>query len=75
VALELDTDDQARADADSRSQLAAGPAPGQGGTFPERFTLGKVVADGTLLTLDLEPVDGTAVLSDLSDGPVLFASC
>lgn len=75
VAMELDTDDQARADADSRSQLAAGPAPGQGGTFPERFTLGKVVADGTLLTLDLEPVDGTAVLSDLSDGPVLFASC
>lgn len=75
VAMELDSDDQARADADSRSELAAGPAPGQGGTFPERFTLGKVVAEGTLLTLDLTPVDGTAVLSDLSDGPVLFAAC
>lgn len=75
VALGLDSEEQARADADSRSALAAGPAPGQGGTFPERFTLGKVAAEGTLLTLDLDPVDGTGVLSDLSDGPVLFASC
>ncbi|HWJ11104.1 MAG TPA: hypothetical protein VNS46_17120 [Nocardioides sp.] len=75
VALVLDDDGQARADADSRSRLAAGPAPGQGGTFPERFELGKVVADGKVVTMELAPVDDSPVLSDLSTGPVLFASC
>lgn len=75
VALTFEHDDQARADADSRSQLAAGPAPGQGGTFPERFRLGKVTADGTLVTMALQPREGQSVLSDLSDGPLLFATC
>lgn len=75
VALVLDSDDQARADADSRSRLAAGPAPGQGGTFPERFRLGKVSADGTVVTMELAPVDDSPVLSDLTTGPVLFAAC
>lgn len=75
VAFGLETDDQARADADSRSELAAGAAPGQGGTFPERFRLGPVTADGRVVTMDLKPVDESPVLSDLSNGPVLFASC
>lgn len=75
VAMAFETDEQARADADSRSTLAAGPAPGQGGSFPERFALGKVVASGRVLTMALKPVEGTFVLSDLSHGPVLFATC
>jgi hypothetical protein len=75
LALSFETDDQARANADSRSALAAGPAPGQGGAFTDRFELGRVEADGTLLTLELDPVEGTFVLSDLSTGPVLFATC
>ena len=29
----------ARANADSRARLAAGPAPGQGGNFRDRFTI------------------------------------
>ncbi len=75
VAMAFESADQARADADSRSQLAAGPAPGQGGTFPDRFRLGKVVAKDRVLTMALQPVDGAFVLSDLSDGPLLFATC
>lgn len=75
VAMSFENEDQARTDADSRSKLAAGPAPGQGGTFPERFTLGKVAATGTTLTMELEPAEGTFVLSDLNKGPVLFATC
>lgn len=75
VAMAFETDEQARTDADSRSALAAGPAPGQGGAFPDRFSLGRVAADGTLLTLELEPVDGAFLLSDLNHGPVLFATC
>jgi hypothetical protein len=75
LALSFESDDQARANADSRAVLAAGPAPGQGGDFADRFTLGDVEADGTLLTMELAPVEGTFVLSDLSTGPVLFATC
>jgi hypothetical protein len=73
--LSFETEDQARTNADSRAELASGPAPGQGGDFAERFTLGEVVADGTVVTMDLDPVDGAPVLSDLSSGPVLFATC
>ncbi|TNM44103.1 hypothetical protein FHP29_05145 [Nocardioides albidus] len=75
VAMAFETDEQAREDADSRSKLAAGPAPGQGGSFPERFDLGRVVASGRVLTMAMTPVEGNFVLSDLSHGPVLFATC
>lgn len=75
LALSFESDDQARANADSRAVLAAGPAPGQGGAFADRFALGRVAADGDLLTMELEPVEGASVLSDLSTGPVLFATC
>ena len=75
VAMAFADHDQAVADADSRSRLAAGPAPGQGGDFADRFELGRVAADGSVVTLDLSPVDGSYVLSDLSTGPVLFATC
>ena len=75
VAMAFETEDQARRNADSRAKLAAGPAPGQGGDFSERFTLGPVTADGNVVTMQLEPVDDIPVLSDLSTGPVLFATC
>ena len=75
VAMAFENDDQARRNADSRSELASGPAPGQGGDFAERFTLGPVTADGSVLRMELEPVDDSPVLSDLSTGPVLFATC
>lgn len=75
LALAFENDDQARANADSRAVLAAGPAPGQGGDFSDRFTLGRVEADGRVMTMELETVEGSYVLSDLSNGPVLFATC
>jgi hypothetical protein len=75
VAMSFENDDQARRNADSRARLAAGPAPGQGGDFADRFDLGKVTADGRVVTMRLTPVEGSAVLSDLSNGPVLFATC
>jgi hypothetical protein len=73
--LSFETEEQARTNADTRATLASGPAPGQGGEFADRFTLGEVVADGTVVTMDLEPVEGAFVLSDLSSGPLLFATC
>ena len=75
VAMAFEDDDRARRNADSRAELAAGPAPGQGGDFPDRFDLGPVTADGRVVTMELTPVDDSSVLSDLSTGPVLFATC
>lgn len=75
VALAFESDDQAHRNADSRATLAAGPATGQGGDFAERFALGKVTADGRVVTMRLDPVEDSPVLSDLSTGPLLFATC
>jgi hypothetical protein len=75
VAMSFESDDQARQNADSRAALASGPAPGQGGDFADRFELGDVTADGRVVTMELQPVEGSYVLSDLSNGPVLFATC
>lgn len=75
VAMAFEDDDQAKTNADSRAVLAGGPAPGQGGDFTDRFAVDSATADGDLVTLDLTPTDGSYVLSDLSTGPVLFATC
>lgn len=75
VAMAFETEAQARTNADSRSRLAAGPAPGQGGAFPDVFELGEVTADGTVVVLPLHPRPGTYVMSDMATGPILFATC
>jgi hypothetical protein len=75
VVMAFETDEQARTNADTRAALAAGPAPGQGGEFADRFSVDSVSADGRLVTMELVPEDGAYVLSDLSTGPVLFATC
>lgn len=75
VALSFESDEQARSNADSRAALAAGPAPGQGGDFTDRFEVDAVSAEGAVVTLDLDPLEGQYVLSDLSTGPVVFATC
>ena len=75
VAMSFEDEDDARANADSRAALASGPAPGQGGDFSDRFDLGRVVAEGAVVTMELAPVEGEYILSDLTSGPVLFATC
>lgn len=75
VAMSFESHDQAVVNADSRAQLAGGPAVGQGGDFADRFDLGPVSADGDVVTMALRPVPDTYVLSDLSTGPLLFATC
>lgn len=75
VAMAFESHEQAVANADSRARLASGPAPGQGGSFTDRFRLGKVRAVGPLVTMALHPKPDAAILSDLGNGPVLFATC
>ena len=75
VSMAFESEANARIDADTRALLASGPAPGQGGEFTDRYALGPVTADGTVVRMELEPVQGTYLVSDLSTGPVLFATC
>ncbi len=75
VVLSFENDEQARTNADTRAALAAGPAPGQGGDFSDRFEVASTTAEGRDVVLDLVPKQGTYVLSDLSTGPLLFATC
>jgi len=75
VAMSFETADQARTNADTRATLAGGPAPGEGGVFTDLFEVGKVTAEDTVVTMELEPTDGGYVFSALKDGPVLFATC
>ena len=73
--LQVEDADDAPGDADARAQLAAGPAPGQGGDFSDRFSVEAAGSDGREIILDLRPQEGSYVLSDLTSGPVLFATC
>ncbi|HEX3932325.1 MAG TPA: hypothetical protein VHW64_16615 [Nocardioides sp.] len=75
VAFEFDGPDTARTNADTRAALARGPAPGQGGSFGERFGIDSVTARGSLVVMRLRPKPHASVLSDLSTGPLLFATC
>ncbi len=75
VAMHFETSDQASADLQPRVDLASGDAPGQGGSFTDRFRVTSGEADGHDVVLGLRLRHGQSVLSDLSTGPVLFATC
>jgi hypothetical protein len=75
VAMAFADHGQAVTNATTRAKLAAGDAPGQGGSFRDRFHLGQVAAHDDVVTMDLHPIDDSPVLSDLSTGPLLFATC
>jgi hypothetical protein len=75
LVLSFENDEQARANADTRAALADGPAPGQGGSYADRFRVASVTAEGSDVTFDLVPREGAYVLSDLSTGPLLLATC
>jgi hypothetical protein len=74
VAMWFATDAQAEEDLQPRTDLARGDAPGQGGTFADRFSVTEAVQDGRLVRLDLRARAGT-LMSDLGQGSVLFATC
>ena len=75
VGLEFETEDQASDNLQPRVDLAAGEAPGQGGSFADRFAVAAAEADGDTVRLELDPRDAQFVFSDLTSGPVLFATC
>ncbi len=75
VGLHFETSAQASANLQPRVRLASGAAPGQGGSFAARFRVAAATADGQDVSLTLRPRSEQSLLSDLSTGPVLFATC
>ena len=76
VRMHFESESQAAEDLGPRVALARGEAPGQGGTFPERFRVVEATAEGNEIVMELEPTaEDWPLLSDLTRGPLLFASC
>lgn len=81
VGMYFELSDQAAKDLRPRVELATGEAVGQGGTFPDRFRVASGKQSGHTVVLDLQPVGPrserteSTLLSDLSQGPVLFTTC
>lgn len=76
VGMQFANDDQATANLQARTDLASGEAPGLGGSFRDRFTLGSAKTDDRLVVLQLRPApDEHTLLSSISSGPVVFATC
>lgn len=75
VGMHFETSSQASENLQPRVDLASGSAPGQGGSFRDRFTITSGKAAGQDVVLALAPAGRQAVLSDISTGPVLFATC
>ena len=73
--LHFETSEQASRNLQPRVDLASGPAPGQGGSFGERFTITSGEADGQDVVIEARPRSRDALLSDITSGPVLFATC
>ena len=75
VGMHFETSEQASANLQTRVDLASGDAPAQGGSFRDRFSVTSGEADGQDVVLTLKPASEAPVLSDVSTGPVLFATC
>ncbi len=76
VGMHFETAEQASRNLQPRVDLAAGPAPGQGGSFADRFRVTSGQRAGSEVVMTLVPRRGeTGLLSDISEGPVLFATC
>jgi hypothetical protein len=76
VGMHFESSRQASDNLEPRVELASGEAPGQGGTFSERFRVVEAAADGKEVVMELEPTpEDRPLLSDLTQGPLLFATC
>ena len=81
VAMSFESSGQAEDNLRPRVDLASGEAVGQGGMFGDRFDIATARQTGQSVVLDLRPVGSaeeraeSSLLSDLSQGPVIFATC
>ena len=74
IAMWFDSEADADADLQPRTDLARGPAPGQGGDFGDRFAVEESRVDGRLVTMRIR-AESESLMGDLGQGPVLYAAC
>jgi hypothetical protein len=74
IAMWFDSKADAVDDLQPRTDLAQGPAPGQGGDFTERFTIEESRAEDSLVNMRIR-AKTDSLMSDLGQGPVLYAAC
>lgn len=68
--------DDAEADLEARAELAVGEAYGRSGSFSDDYDVTRARTVDSDVVLDLEPSrEGVFALSNVFDGPVVFASC
>jgi hypothetical protein len=76
VSMHFESAAVAERDRSPRTELARGPAIGQGGTYDERFDVESSTVVGDDLVLVLRPVESRmSLVSDLVSGPLLFPGC
>ena len=75
LGMHFETAEQASANLQPRVDLASGEAPGQGGSFADRFRSPRARPRGRTWCSTSTPPGRRGVLSDMSTGPVLFATC
>lgn len=75
VVLAFEDEAQAKRNEDARRELAAQEDPGQMEAYPDLFAVDGSEVDDDRVVLDLDPVEGSYAVSNLSQGPVLLASC
>ncbi len=76
VVMEFADDRQAEANLRPRASLFVGPAVASEGSYADDLRLTRSRTDGSAVVLTAKPKEKTGfVLSDVSSGPVLFATC
>jgi hypothetical protein len=76
VSMRFESAAIAEAERGPRTDLAKGPAIGQGGTYDERFSVVDSEVQNTALVLVMLPIeDRMSLVSDLVSSPLLFTGC
>ena len=76
VVMEFADDRQAAANLRSRARLFVGPAVARAGSYADDLRLVRSRTEGSTVVLTAKPKQKTGfVLSEVSSGPVLFATC
>ena len=76
VSMRFETAAIAEAEREPRTDLAKGPAIGQGGTYDERFSVVDSEVQETALVLVMLPIEEQMdLVSDLVSSPLLFTGC
>lgn len=75
AAAQFTSDAEAQRDLKPRATLAAGPTYVSADNYSQEFSIASAQTKNSTILLNLQPVPGDAVLSQLVQGAIIFASC